>query len=130
MHVETTRLAKRGKPILIAWPGALLMRWQAQRDTALAPSHPKSAVATSLWAGEEFRPGRRADLANVEIVKSGAVARQRIDVGRGEVGVAVDAQITPALVVGDEEDDIGAVRTDDGNGQQRGQGKKGGDCCE
>ena len=95
-------------------------------ETALAAADAAHAGAGIVAAGEEFRAGRRADLANVEVVKSGAVARQRIDAGRGEVGVAVDAQITPALIVGDEEDDIGAVRTDDGNGQQRGQGKK--DC--
>jgi hypothetical protein len=41
MHVNATRLGKRDKPILIAWLDSLLMRWQAQRDTALAPSHPK-----------------------------------------------------------------------------------------
>ena len=99
---------------------------KTELETALAAADAAHAGARIVAAGEKFRPGRRANLANVKVVKSRAVAGQRIDVGRGEVGVAVDAQITPALVVGDEEDDIGAVRTDDGNGQQRGQGKK--DC--
>jgi hypothetical protein len=76
MHVDVTRLGKRDKPILIAWPDFLLMRWQAQRDTAFAPSHPK----------------RRRE--------------QRIEVERGEVGVAFDAQITSALVVGENDDDV------------------------
>ena len=38
-----------------------------------------------------------------------AVARQRVDVRRGEVGVAVDAEVAPALVVGQDDDDVGSA---------------------
>jgi hypothetical protein len=37
-----------------------------------------------------------------------AVESQRIEVERGEVGVAFDAQITSALVVGENDDDVQA----------------------
>src|SRR5439155_1892313 len=59
-------------------------------------------------AGQEFRARRRADRRYEEPVEESAVARQRVDGGRREIRVAVDAQVAPALIVGQEDDDVRA----------------------
>ena len=68
------------------------------------------AAARMVAAGEELGARGRADRADEEPVEQRAVARQRIDVRRREVGVAVDAQVAPALVVGQDDDDIRRFR--------------------
>ena len=44
---------------------------------------------------------------------------ERIDVRRGEIGVSIDAQIAPALVVGEDDEDIGMGGFFPGDGQGR-----------
>ena len=65
------------------------------------------AGARIVAAGEEFGAGRRTHLADIEIVECCPVAGEGIDVRRGEVGVPANAQITPALIVGEDDDDVG-----------------------
>ena len=68
------------------------------------------AAARVIAAGEELGPRRRADRADVEPLEQRAVARQRVDVRRREIRVAVDAQIAPALIVGEDDDDVRLAR--------------------
>jgi hypothetical protein len=64
------------------------------------------AAARVPAAGEQLGPRRRADRLHEEALEAGAVLRQRVDVRRAQVGVAVEAQIAPALVVGEDDDDV------------------------
>ena len=57
-------------------------------------------------AREEFRTRRRAYRTNEEPLKQRAIVTNRIDVGRREVRVAVNAQIAPTLVVREADYDI------------------------
>ena len=79
-------------------------------ESALTVADAADARARVVAASEKLSPGRRADVADVEVIKSSPVASERIDVGGGEVGVAVDAQIAPTLIVGEDDDDVGLRR--------------------
>jgi hypothetical protein len=68
------------------------------------------AAAGVIPPGEEFRPRRRADRADVEAIEQRAGSGQGIDVRRSQVRVAVNAEIAPALIVGEDDDDVGTRR--------------------
>ena len=73
----------------------------------LAPGRRAVNPATRMVApGEELGPRRRADRADIEPVEQRPVPGQRIDVRRLQVHVAVNAQIPPALVVGQNNHNI------------------------
>jgi hypothetical protein len=58
-------------------------------------------------AGEHPGPGRRAVRAgHVAVGEPGAGLRQRVEVRRGDVAAAVDADVGVAHVVADDEDDV------------------------
>ena len=65
------------------------------------------AAADVVPAGQEFGPRGRTDRADEEAVQACPAAGQRVETRRGKVRVAVDAQVAPALVVGDDEEDVG-----------------------
>ena len=51
--------------------------------------------------------GAASDTGGVELSEAGALAREAVDVGRPRVWMAVAGGITPAVVVGEDEDDVG-----------------------
>jgi hypothetical protein len=57
--------------------------------------------------GEQRRACRRADGADVEMLKFDALSPQFVERRRGELVVAMATQITPAHVIGEDEEDIG-----------------------
>ena len=71
-----------------------------------AGGHAADAAARVPAAGEELGPRRRAHRLHEEAVEPCAVLGQRVDVRRAEVGVAVEAQVAPALIVGEDDDDV------------------------
>ena len=66
------------------------------------------AGAVGITTGHQRRTCLRAQGLRVEILQPHAAARQRVDVRRLDVG-AVVADILPALVVGDDVDDVGLL---------------------
>ena len=68
-----------------------------------AAHHP---VPDRMPAGHQAGPGRRADGRHVEAVEPDALRGDAVDVGCGDVA-AVEADVTPAEVVGDDEHDVG-----------------------
>ncbi len=67
-------------------------------------AHP---AARMIPAGEELGACWCADGTGEEAIEQRSLATDRIDVWSGQIRVAVDAQIAPALVVGQDHDDIG-----------------------
>ena len=57
--------------------------------------------------GEKLRPGGGTDSANIEVIQDGALFSDGVDVRRGEISIAVDTEIAPSLIVGQEDDHIG-----------------------
>ena len=55
--------------------------------------------------------GRAYTARHGESVEVGAFACQTINVGRLDVGVPVTAQVTPAPIIGKDEQDIGPFRS-------------------
>ena len=72
-------------------------------------AHAMDSAARMVAAGEEFGPGGRAERADEEAIEARTVACQAVQVGRGQVRVAVDADVAPALVVGQDHQDIGGL---------------------
>jgi hypothetical protein len=65
------------------------------------------AVLELVAAGEEGGAGRGTGGADVKILKAHALGAEAVEVGRLEDGVAVGGDVAVALVVGEEEDDVG-----------------------
>ena len=64
------------------------------------------AAARMVAACEKLGPRGRADGADKKPLEESAVFGERVDIRRGEIRVAVNAQVAPALVVGEDDDDI------------------------
>ena len=65
------------------------------------------AVAERIAAGHQRRARRRAHRLHVELRELRAARGERVDVRRLDVRAAVEADILPAEVVGDDVDDVG-----------------------
>ncbi len=59
-----------------------------------------------ITAGQEFRARRRANRAHKKSIKACPITSQRIDVGRGEILVPAQAEVAPALIIGENYDNI------------------------
>ena len=69
------------------------------------------AVAEGIAAGHQGRARRRAHRLDVELRELRAARGQRVDVRRLDVRAAVEADILPAEIVGDDVDDVGFAFT-------------------
>ena len=49
---------------------------------------------------QKLGPRRRTNGADKKTIKAGAVFRQRVNIGRAQVAVSVQTQVSPTLVVG------------------------------
>ena len=78
-----------------------------QIETFLATAGGLDAGARVVASGHELSACRRADRADVEAVEGHAFRRDAVNVGCAEVGVAVGTEVTPTLVVGQEDNDVG-----------------------
>lgn len=68
-----------------------------------AAHHP---VPDRMPAGHQAGAGRRADRRHVEAIEPDALRGDAVDVGCGDIA-AVEADVAPAEVVGDDEHDVG-----------------------
>ena len=64
------------------------------------------AGAEVVSPGEQTGARRRADGRDIEVLEPDALARELVEMRRLDLGVAVNAQIAEALVVGHDEQDI------------------------
>jgi hypothetical protein len=67
------------------------------------------AAARMISSREYFGASRRADRANEKAFEDGAGGSQGIDIWRRDIDVAIETHISPALIVGQDEDDVGAM---------------------
>ena len=78
-----------------------------------------------IAAGEKLGSGRGANRADVESVETGARPSERVDIWRLNVAVAIEAEIAPALIVGEQYEDIWLLRGGcESRSQQQGQREK------
>jgi hypothetical protein len=84
---------------------------------AVAPTAKKYPRGLSIGDKNSARVGEHT--GHKESIKCGASARERIDVRRAGIGVAVDAQVAPALLVGEDNNDVGLTSGRRGAGRKR-----------
>ena len=96
--------------------------FEAVSDGHLVEIHPlatgggaEDTAAGVVAAGQKLGASGRADGTDKEAIKAGAIAAQAVDVWRVEVLVAVQAEVAPTLVIGENDNDIGRS----GSGDQR-----------
>lgn len=114
-------------------------RFFLEIEPFLAGADAAHAGPRMIPAGEHLGTGGRADGTDEETVERHAIAGQGIDVRRGEIGISRHAEIAPALVVSEDEDDIrrrGGLHARRGQQGDRGEekenggaGKPGGKAC-
>ena len=86
------------------------------------------AVAERIAPGHQRRARGRAHGLHVELRELRAARGERVEVRRLDVRAAVEADILPAEIVGDDVDDVGFVRRvsgDTGQGQRKKEGNEG-----
>ena len=59
-----------------------------------------------ITPSQEFRARRRANRAHIKSIKACPITSQRIDVGRGKILVPAQAEISPALIISEDDDNI------------------------
>ena len=70
---------------------------------------PVDGVPSRELSGQDGRPAGGANTAgNRELVELAAFQGKTIDVGRLQIGVPVAAEVTPAPVIGQDEDNVGS----------------------
>ena len=103
-------LGERGLPVRDAVPG-------------LRAERPVDADAVGIAAGQERRPRGRADrLGDVEVGEPPPLAREPVEVRRGEPGGTIAADVGISQVVGEDDDDVRRprCRVERGRREQRG----------
>ena len=85
---------------------SFLLNPKAGKQPALAAADSADASARVVAPGQKLRARRRADVANVKVLQRRAISSQRINVWSREIRIAVDTQITPSLIVCQNNDDI------------------------
>ena len=85
---------------------AICHRFFVEGHTLLASCDAIDTTARVIAAGEKFRARGRADRANEKAIQRGASTRNRINVGRAQLGVAVARVVAPAGVVGKKDDNV------------------------
>jgi len=68
------------------------------------------AGAVGPVTGEQSAAGRRAGGSDVVVVEGDGLGVELVDVGSLDPGVAIAGEVAVALVVGDDEDDVGLLR--------------------
>ena len=70
-------------------------------------SHSAQPCDVVVSSGQQHRPSWRAADRDVEVREANALISQPVEVRRLQHGVAVTREVAVALVIGDEEDDVG-----------------------
>ena len=84
---------------------------RAQVHLAALGDPREHAVPVRGAAGEDGRAGGTADgTRGVALSEPGSLPRERVEVGGLDHRMAVDAEISPAEIVGEEDDDVGRAR--------------------
>ena len=84
---------------------------RADADFGARAERAVNAEAVWIASGEEPATGSGADgLGDVEIAEDAALGREAIEVGSDETFRAEDADVGVALVVGEDDDDVGELR--------------------
>ena len=92
--------------ILEDFPNGLLIQIHALTPGAGG----EHSTARMIPPGQKLGPGGGANRAYIEAVEGGALLGQAIDVWRVEVGVSMYAQVSPSLVIGQNNYDVGPCR--------------------
>ncbi len=66
------------------------------------------AGAELVPAGHDGAAGRRAGRADVEVLETEGLVVEAVQIRRADHGIAVTAEVTVALVVGEDQDDVGS----------------------
>ncbi|MCX6933041.1 MAG: hypothetical protein NTZ29_10210 [Verrucomicrobia bacterium] len=77
---------------------------------AMAGDVLRNAEARLVLTALKIRARRRADGAGVELGEAEAIAREAIEVGRFVKSVPVTAEVGPAQIVGEDDDEVGLCR--------------------
>ena len=85
----------------------------------------RSRRSNRVAARQQRRPGHGARKLDVEVVEPYAARRDAVDIGRRHAAhAAVDADLAPAQVVGEHQDDVGTTRAGSGQCRRRRYGSK------
>ena len=84
-----------------------LVAWHAALPIGQELAHVADARAMIIDAGEQHRASRRAGGRDVEVAEEHALCRQRVEVRCRDL-TAERAEITPAHVIGDDHQHVGA----------------------
>ena len=91
-----------------------------QVQASLSGTDTAHAGAWVVATGQELCACRGTDRTHIKVLKHRPIAGEGIHVRSGEIGVSIDAQVAPSLVVGEEDDDvwlIGSGEVRDASGQ-------------
>ena len=64
--------------------------------------------------GQKLRPRRRTHRAHKETIEPRPISRQRINMRRHQIRIAIEAEITPPLIIGQNDDHIRLLRLNPG----------------
>ena len=96
----------------------LRQRGGLQREPLALEDRVGDAVLELVPAGHQRAARRRARGADMEVREPHALGMQLVEVGRLEHGIAMRGDVAVALVVGEDEDDVGPFASD-GRGHLR-----------
>ena len=82
---------------------------RAMGQQTAAPNGMPGAHGIGIAAGHQGRPGWSARGTHVEVSEAHGSRMERIHIRRLDYGVAVTSEVTVALIVADDQDDIGAL---------------------
>jgi hypothetical protein len=71
-----------------------------------------SAIHAAAWmiaTGQKFGTRRRADRANKKTIKASTLFRETVNVWRTEIPISVEAQVSPSLIVSQNDNDVWPV---------------------
>ena len=85
-------------------------------EAFLTSGNASYACAGIISASEKFGPCRRTDTADKKPIEQRAVSGQGVYIRGGKVPIAVNTKVTPALVISQNDYDVGCCRL---KGQQR-----------
>jgi hypothetical protein len=63
-----------------------------------------------ITAGKKFRARGRANGADIKAIELRPIAGERIDIGGRKIFIPAQAQVAPALIIGENDHDVGRLR--------------------
>jgi hypothetical protein len=63
-------------------------------------------AANMMPSGQEFRPRWGTYRTDIEAIKRSTILAQRVNIGSGQIGVSIEAQVAPTLIIGQKDHHI------------------------